>query len=376
MSEDKKETTDSARENVSSILASSRSEQFLVELADLLTDDQLDELVMLRRQKMTRENDCFIRNLPRELWTMIFGYLGNKDLVSLSRTCKGFLQLGMDPKLKHWKKTVWTVTPEDLLHHPESWLLLFSRLERLELLKIEGPSSDTKGRAEKRRLDSLNPVPIKNLEINMECEWKEHPDLAVVVRLFSNLKSIDFGRSVISDGIFEIISSNSPDLEKFNSEDSVSDTGVISLTKCPNLQEIRINGERVGDQAIKMIGECCQLLTVLHIELAHAVSDLGMESVATNCRMLRELKLECARDMTDKTLDLLSRNCQIEVLTLDCCDRVTETGVRNFVEQVSKPLKLEVLEWEPGQRQPTEKEYMQTLKRDYGMLIDGGDEEN
>ena len=322
--------------------------------------------------------------LPEEIWILILGNLDVKSLISISMTNRKFHQLAFDPSL--WKQTQWTVAPVDLLNHQESYAGLFSRLEKLELLKIEGHSSGSK--SEKSRLEFLSAVPnLKKLEVNMVGRsngLEVHPDLPLIVSLF-NLTSIDFGHSQINDKVIEAI--RSPNLRKFISLREITrsfhwnwitDSGVSSLvTKCPNLQVIRIyRCCSISDQAFQKIGESCHKLEIL--DLGHFfsnVSDLGMESVATNCKALRELAI-FGPNITDKTLELLGRNCpDIEALKLDYCSRVTETGVRHFVEQGSKPLKLEVLVWDDNQKDWIEPEYLSGLRREYGRLNDTEEQE-
>ena len=295
---------------------------------------------------------------------------------NLARTSKGFRELSLDRSL--WKQTSWTVSAKDLLNHQETWLLLFSRLERLEHLKIDGRSSVSMDRRSGRH-ESLTPVSIKSLEIemvNQEDIFEIHPDLAAVVGLFSNLTSVNFGYTVLSENILKILSSNCPKLEKFESIQTYYDhwMGVDSLvTNCPNLKVIRILDENgidgIDDGTIKKIGECCKNLEILDTGLSYNVSDLGMQSVVTNCTKLRELTL-AETDITDKTLELLGRNCPyMEALKLDCCDNVTEAGVRHFVEQGTKPLKLEVLVEDDDQFGSYEVEYLAGLRREYGRLV-------
>ena len=378
---------DLATETVSSILASSKSEQFLVTLAELLTDDQYEMLKLFRINKMTCENDSFIKELPREMWIMIMSYLDLKDLVSFSSTSKSFRTLCMDPEL--WRQTVWTVTPEDLLQHPESYAMLFSRLEKFQLLKIEDRSAGSNVRSGKARTEPC--ISIQNMKIDMiHQEWKygvrfdsEHADLAAVVSLFSNLTSIDFGESIISDSIVEMVASRSPNLQKFmlvsdefDARIRITDKGVISLVSmCPNLVHIRIRGDDIGDASIKMIGQLDKLEVLDISVIPHGrMSDLGLENVVTNCKKLRELTLDDA-DITDKTLELLGKHCPdlATLKLLDCCERVTENGVRHFVEQGSKPLKLQIdyTDWDHRAYGETkEVEYMPGLRREFGRLIE------
>ena len=114
------------------------------------------------------------------------------------------------------------------------------------------------------------------------------------------------------------------------------------------------------------IGELCPDLKRLDIGWMWEmeVTDEVMEKVTTNCKQLEILVLSEV-GITDKTLDLLGRNCpEIKNLELYACINVTEAGVRSFVSQGTKPLKLEV-DIDCG---PTVPEYMKALAVEYPRL--------
>ena len=97
----------------------------------------------------------------------------------------------------------------------------------------------------------------------------------------------------------------------------------------------------ITEKSIKKIGELCPNLKVLDIGwMEFKITDKVMEKVATNCTRLEHLGLSDV-EITDQTLVLLGRKCQeIKDLELLGCETVTEAGIRNFVSQGTKPLKL------------------------------------
>ena len=119
----------------------------------------------------------------------------------------------------------------------------------------------------------------------------------------------------------------------------------------------------VTDEAVLKIGEYLPNLEILGLDNMN-ITDLGMEKVITNCSKLRDL---CLRKVntTDKTLDLLGDHCKdMKDLEVTGCVRVTEAGVRDFVQQGSKPLKL-VVEDVKG----NSLDYLSKLRKEYPRLI-------
>ena len=174
----------------------------------------------------------------------------------------------------------------------------------------------------------------------------------------------------VTDSGIETLAMNCPKLSTFvlNNMSSkiygVTDQGIISLvTKCSKLVDIYIANAMMTDEATKKIGEHRTNLEILGLGYMN-ITDLGMENVVTKCIKLRDLCLRKAH-ITDKTLKLLGENCpDIEELELDGCDRITETGVRNFVKQGSKPLKLSIVDVNQECVQ-----YMKKLKEEFQRLL-------
>ena len=239
-------------ENIASILTSPQSGLFFEEFVNLLTDEQSEELIVMMREKKTKDNgDRLIYKMPSEMWIKVLEFLDPKDLCSLSSTCKSFKDLSRDKSL--WKQTSWTVSPQDLLQYPESYGMLFKRLDKLKCLSItrdyEDGGLDTQiERKSKQKLkSSFLDVKIQEFEIRKLCrnhaetvEYKQHLD--VFVSLFSNLTTINFGANTIHDSHLEVIANTSKELKYFTSDSAIelTDRGVVNLvSKCPNLKFIR-----------------------------------------------------------------------------------------------------------------------------------------
>ena len=386
------------------------SDQYLEKLVNFLSDEHVDKVKSLIREKETRDNECLIEKLPKEMWMMILNFLDHKDLVSLSKTSKSFKTLSQDPKL--WKQTSWTVTPQELLQCPESYAALFSRLAKLNYLKIEQLFEDGfehgKGhmklvsRMSREKLkSSFDDVDFSNLKLEIDLlEDFELEHLSVCTTSFRNLKAIDFGFSSLEDIHVEAIAKSCSNLREFNSDlaKNLTDSGVKSLAEnCPKLTKFSIsestweeipgvtndgiislvskcsrlidlyvgNADNVTDEAIKKIGEHCPDLEELGLGYLN-ITDNGVDEVVTKCIKLRAL---CLREagITDRTLELLGKHCpDMEDLELDCSVRVTEAGVRYFVEQGSKPLSLNINYGTESNGR--EVEYMAKLRREYPRL--------
>ena len=385
--------------SIASILASPNSKQYLRKLANSLSEEQFEELTGLMRERRTIDNDCFITKLPREIWIMILKKLTPQELVSFSMTSKSFKDLCLDPKL--WSQTEWTVTQENLLEHPESYATLLLRLPKLKKLCIE----EKLGKTIVKEVSKETKIKFKSCfsELNIQIldlqlwKTKDQMRLDMFVSTFTNLQEIDVevGDDIFCDHHVITVANNSPALKKFSVVEvegrkltdkaikllaekcpmlesfglgscgsGVTDQGINHIiSRCHNLVEIFLATLNITEKSIKKIGELCPNLKVLDIGwMEFKITDKVMEKVATNCTRLEHLGLSDV-EITDQTLVLLGRNCQeIKDLELLGCETVTEAGIRNFVSQGTKPLKLSV---DCGWATP---EFRKGLKNEYPRL--------
>ncbi|XP_027188211.1 F-box/LRR-repeat protein 3 isoform X2 [Cicer arietinum] len=126
----------------------------------------------------------------------------------------------------------------------------------------------------------------------------------------------------------------------------VDDVGLRFLEKgCPLLKElsaplinglknlkqlsiIRIEGVRVSDFILEIIGTNCKSLVELGLSKCIGVTNIGIMQLVFGSVNLKTLDLTCCRFITDAAISTIANSCpNLTCLKLESCDMVTEIGL-------------------------------------------------
>ena len=109
-----------------------KPEHSLEELVNMMSDDDHEKFMHLIRRKRTKDNEeSVIEKLPKEMWLLVLGKLKQKDLVTMSMTCKHFRRLCLSI-LKDMYLPL-----HSLVQNPDFVTQFISRCTNLKTLKIE-----------------------------------------------------------------------------------------------------------------------------------------------------------------------------------------------------------------------------------------------
>jgi hypothetical protein len=100
------------------------------------------------------------------------------------------------------------------------------------------------------------------------------------------------------------------------------------LKNLNQLSIIRINGVRVSDFILQIIGTNCKSLVELGLSKCIGVTNMGIMQVVSGCGNLKTLDLTCCRFITDAAIATIANSCTyLTCLKLESCDMVTEVGL-------------------------------------------------
>lgn len=147
-----------------------------------------------------------------------------------------------------------------------------------------------------------------------------------------NLKTLKLFRcSGDWDKLLQAIAERIPGVVEVHLERlQVSDTGLVAISNCPNLETLHIvKTPECTNFGLKSIAENCRLLRKLHIDgwKTNRIGDDGLISVAKHCPNLQELVL-IGVNSTLASLGLLATNCvRLERLALCGSDTVGDAEI-------------------------------------------------
>lgn len=145
------------------------------------------------------------------------------------------------------------------------------------------------------------------------------------------LKAIDVSRCncVSPSGLLSVISGHEG-LEQINAGHCLSELSAPLTNGLKNLKHlsiIRIDGVRVSDFILQIIGSNCKSLVELGLSKCIGVTNLGIMQVVGCCN-LTTLDLTCCRFVTDAAISTIANSCpNLASLKLESCDMVTEIGL-------------------------------------------------
>lgn len=147
-----------------------------------------------------------------------------------------------------------------------------------------------------------------------------------------NLKTLRLFRcSGDWDKLLEVISDQVPNLVEIHLERlQVSDTGLVAISNCKNLEILHIvKTPECTNLGLKIVSENCRLLRKLHIDgwKTNRIGDDGLVSVAKHCPNLQELVL-IGVNATLLSLELLATSCvRLERLAICGSDTVGDAEI-------------------------------------------------
>ncbi|CAI8615400.1 unnamed protein product [Vicia faba] len=146
------------------------------------------------------------------------------------------------------------------------------------------------------------------------------------------LKAIDVSRCncVSPSGLLSLISGHE-DLEQIGAGYCLYELSVSFINGLKNLKRlsiIRIDGVRVSDFILHIIGTNCKSLVELGLSKCIGVTNMGIIRVVSGCGNLKTLDLTCCRFITDTVISAVSNSCpNLACLKLESCDMVSEIGL-------------------------------------------------
>ena len=174
--------------------------------------------------------------------------------------------------------------------------------------------------------------------------------VAAMARVHAGLVELDFAyQHKLTDVALCAIAKHLPKLELLNlsyagaGDNEISDGGVIALAqKCTALKTLLLCGIPVTDAALLAVAEHCPELQVLTVDDCEDISDTGVIALVQRCAALKSLDLENTC-VTDDAVSAAAKNCPyLEALYLGTCEgsdfrrNVTDNALRTIAKYLPK----------------------------------------
>ena len=302
--------------------------------------------------------------VPRELQHYILSFLSVKDWLRLSETCHGLKDLVRHPAL--WKKLVFSYV--EIKNNTKACRDHVARCSSLKDLCIK----EEHGEMDRIRCDKIMSVVLKakstltTLSIDylalsngsfkkisqmtqlskLEVRWsKIKSDGIASLANLSELKSLKLNAVYRGDDI------KSKDLVNFfsrikkieeveiryhNLNDEVIESLVVNN---PNLRHLVINysfGTYLTGRSLGIIADNCPKLDHIDIGFNKKLQNDDFMQLVSGCSKLKYANFE-ETCIEDSVLARLAHDCpDLESLKLSSCDKITEQGIKAFLDKVSE----------------------------------------
>lgn len=105
---------------------------------------------------------------------------------------------------------------------------------------------------------------------------------------------------------------------------------VDQIKDLKNLKVLKIDGARVSDSLLKIIGNNCRFLAKMGLGKCK-VTDTGIWQLVSGCADIKVLDLTCCSDLTDSAILAIAHSCRdLLCLKLECCNLLSE-GSLNYL---------------------------------------------
>lgn len=249
-----------------------------------------------------RPSSITSRYFPREVWVAVYRFLSVGEFAAAAATCRLMQSLSGD-------RAVWRgITDLRLMGNkmPATAQIgkVFDRLPHLTLLSFASFSG-----AVRRRL-LLNSDSV----------------LCYIAKACPNLTSVNlYGFSVSDVGVNAFAQHCSQLSELFLSQSSISDKGLQTIVSACRLQRLSLaHCRHLTDEGLRCLGDAPELSQLSLSDTA--VTDVAIRKGIVACHSLTTLYLSFTL-VTDVGLRLLTSLPVLSTLQLQCCSRISDTGV-------------------------------------------------
>lgn len=105
---------------------------------------------------------------------------------------------------------------------------------------------------------------------------------------------------------------------------------VDQLKDLTSLKVLRIDGARLSDSMLKIIGDNCKCSAKVGLGKCR-VTDTGVWHLVSGCVNLKVLDLTCCSDLTDSAVLAIARSCRdLLCLKLECCNLLSEGSLNHL----------------------------------------------
>ncbi|KAK1319419.1 hypothetical protein QJS10_CPB04g00884 [Acorus calamus] len=196
-------------------------------------------------------------------------------------------------------------------------------LKLLDISYLKVYNESMRSIASLRKLESLSIV---------GCSFIDDEGLAFLNCGSPSLQSIDTSRcdNVTSLGLLWVIKGHDS-LVHINVGHCFPELGMPFLSKLEDLKSlksIRLDGFKVSESILRMIGLGCKALAEIGLSKCEGVTDEGIVKLVSSCVELRTIDLTCCHLVTDISLFAIADSCKkLACLRLESCGLITENGL-------------------------------------------------
>lgn len=102
---------------------------------------------------------------------------------------------------------------------------------------------------------------------------------------------------------------------------------VDQLKDLKNLKVLKIDGARISDSMLEIIGTNCRSLAKVGLGKCR-VTDTGIRHLVSRCVDIKVFDLTCCSDLTDSAITAIADSCQdLSCLKLECCNLISERSL-------------------------------------------------
>lgn len=108
----------------------------------------------------------------------------------------------------------------------------------------------------------------------------------------------------------------------------LSSTVLYLFKNLNNLKTFRVDGARLSDSALQIIGINCRSLVDLGFSKCKGVTDTGIMQLVSGCTKLKIFDLTCCNALTDKAISAIAKSCgNLVCLKLESCNLLTNKSL-------------------------------------------------